>query len=90
MDEITNPTTPKIGKMRRARLIKEGYTVQCTNSDTGKETWLEVVRALHILAPLKVTRLYLSDGEEFGMHADDLVMSRTPGEQAKADAAVTS
>lgn len=83
-------TTKTIGKMRRARLIKKGYAVESTNSETGVVTWPLVTRALQIHAPLKVTRLYLDDGTEFGFHADDQVMCRTLGEIAKAETVVTA
>lgn len=74
----------EIGKMRRARLIKEGYAVHATNPDTGRITWPLVSRTLHIAAPLRVSRLYLDDGSEHGFHADDKVMCRTPAEVARA------
>lgn len=76
-----------IGKMRRARLIKKGYAVESTNQGTGKVTWPTITRALHITAPLRVSRLYLDDGTEFGFHADDEIMCRTPAEIARAAAA---
>lgn len=86
----TTPTlpAPKIGKFRRARLVKKGYDVRVTDKETGETTWIEVTRDLQIFAPLKVTRLYLANGDEFGLRADvDEVMSRTPGEKARAAAA---
>ena len=83
MPEI--PTKPAIGKMRRAALIKKGYAVHSTNQDTGAVTWPLVTMAMQIKAPLRVTRLYLDDGTEFGFHADDEIMCRTPGEIAKAE-----
>jgi hypothetical protein len=73
-----------IGKYRRARLIKKGYAVRTTHADTGAVAWPLVTHALHILAPLKVTRLTCDDGSEFGCHSDDDIMCRTPSEVAKA------
>lgn len=74
-------------KYRKARNIQEGYEVCMFDAD-GKGKWFPVVRTLHILAPLKVSRLTLDtsvdpnrpadDGDTVICHPNDSVMSRRP------------
>jgi len=64
-------------RYRRARNLKEGMQVHVAVRETGDEEWRTITRVLHLLAPLKVTRIALDNGDEFPLRPDlDEVMSR--------------
>lgn len=69
-------TRPLPEKYRLARNIHEGYEVRLTNNEDGSQLWERVEHRLYVLAPVKVVRFRLANGETHPIHPDDEVMSR--------------
>jgi hypothetical protein len=66
--------TPLRERYRLARNVNEGMEVRTEAGD-----WLEVTSALHISAPLPVSRLDLADGTAFAVRSTTKIMSRRGG-----------
>jgi hypothetical protein len=66
--------TPLRERYRLARNVNEGMEVRTEAGD-----WLEVTSALHIYAPLSVSRFDLADGTAVAVHPTTKVMSRRGG-----------
>lgn len=65
-------------RYRRARNLKEGMQVHVAVRDADDTyEWRTITDVLHILAPIKVTRITLDNGDEFPLRPNiDEVMSR--------------
>jgi hypothetical protein len=66
--------TPLRERHRLARNVKKGMEVQTSAGD-----WVEVIDAVHISAPLSVSRLDLADGTAVAVHPTTKIMSRRNG-----------
>jgi hypothetical protein len=63
---------PLTAKYRLARNIHEGMEIR--DGKTGE--WLQVVSALHVVAPLPVSSFDLADGSRTSVHPQQRVMCR--------------
>lgn len=90
----TEPKTrpmPKIGKWRRAGLLRENWQilVVAEYEKTGVEEWLTIEHMMQIMRPFRVASMRLSDGRWRTCPADREsgyeFFTRSPAEQRQAD-----